>query len=65
MSVFAELSSTKRLRSAEIIAIFSEFFSLEITPENAPAKCRKEAKMWDFPHDCRTVDTYAFISYYR
>ena len=25
-------------------------------------ECGKEAKMRDFPHDCGTVDTYAFIN---
>ena len=46
-----------------IIAIFSELFLLEIKKKmwdvltNMP-DYGKQGKMWDFPHDCGTVDTY-------
>ena len=53
MSVFAELSSTKRLRSAEINAIFSEFYFFEITPKNAPAKMQEGSQNVGFPSRLR------------
>ena len=53
VSVFAELSSTKRLRSAEINAIFSEFYFFEITPKNAPAKMQEGSQNVGFPSRLR------------
>ena len=63
-----ELFQTKCVRTAQIIAIFSDFCYFEIKPEMRDVlakmrECGREAKMRDFPHDCGTVDTYEISTF--
>ena len=65
-----ELFQTKCVRTAQIIAIFSDFCYFEIKPDMRDVlakmrECGREAKMRDFPHDCGTVDTYGIQFWYR